>query len=151
MEKIKSFLHNRPHLKAFLIFTLLTIIFTWPLLLHLTTHYPSTLYGEGGDPNMYIWFMNTMAHKATDFHFQLKQLVFFPDGMNFFVLLSRIAKTASSAVATIIAISRPANGEPRDIRYATASSVALIRLEVSEMRLPDTRQPMTPPTTSRLA
>jgi hypothetical protein len=71
------------HLKAVLLYSLLTIIFTWPLLPNITTEYPSTYYGHGGDPNMYIWFMDTVAKKVAHWDFHPSQMIFYPDGMNF--------------------------------------------------------------------
>ncbi len=56
---------------------------TWPLVLNLTHSYPSTLVMEGGDPNMYIWFMDLMAKKVVDPNLNLAEMVYYPAGMNF--------------------------------------------------------------------
>lgn len=71
------------NLKALLLYVVLTLIFTWPLLPHITTHYPSTFYGEGGDPNMYIWFMDTVAQKVAHPSFHPSNMIFYPQGINF--------------------------------------------------------------------
>jgi hypothetical protein len=76
-------MHKYPNLKAFIIFTVIALILTWPLLPHITTHYPSTFENTGGDPNMYIWFMDLMAKKVAHPSFNVSQMIFYPDGMNY--------------------------------------------------------------------
>src|SRR5574338_1686402 len=69
--------------KVILLYAILAIVFTWPLLPHITTHYPSTFYIEGGDPNIYIWFMDIVAQKVAHPNMNMGQMLFFPVGINF--------------------------------------------------------------------
>ncbi|HEX5429579.1 MAG TPA: hypothetical protein VFX17_00680 [Patescibacteria group bacterium] len=71
------------NLKALLLFIVLVVAFTWPLTPHMATHYPSTLWYEGGDPNLYISVMNLVAQKAANWHFHPSQMIYYPAGMNF--------------------------------------------------------------------
>ncbi len=83
LELIAKLKQINPKIIALVTYTIIAVFLTWPLVLHLTTHYPSTLSTDGGDPNMYIWFMDTVAHKVMDGSFHASQMVFYPDGMNF--------------------------------------------------------------------
>lgn len=62
------------YLFAGVLFLLLAIGLTFPLVLNLGSHYPSIFTFTGGDPNMYIWY----AHNVLD-----PKTIFYPVGVNF--------------------------------------------------------------------
>jgi len=71
------------NLKAFLIYVGLALILTWPLLPNITTHYPSAHTLEGGDPNIYIWWMDAVARNIVDSSYEPSKMLFYPKGINF--------------------------------------------------------------------
>ncbi len=70
------------NLKAIVIYTVLAFVLTWPLVMHIGSHYPSAYPIEGGDPNMYIWFMDAVAKKVQNPSFHPGEMIFYPNGLN---------------------------------------------------------------------
>src|SRR5258708_27232606 len=78
-----SFVKKHPHIIAVIIFSLLSVFMTWPLVTRLTTAYPSTFQIIGGDPNIYVSYMDLVVKKFKgDLPVDLNKMVFYPDGVN---------------------------------------------------------------------
>ncbi len=71
------------NLKAVILYTVIALILTWPLAINIGSSYPSAFVTEGGDPNMYIWLMDAVAKKVTNFSFHPGEMLFYPSGINF--------------------------------------------------------------------
>jgi hypothetical protein len=72
-----------PHLLPIGLFLLLSVLMTWPLVAHITEAYPTVDKWYGGDPNMYIWYIDWMAKALTGAHpVPAGQMIFWPVGMN---------------------------------------------------------------------
>lgn len=73
----------KPHLIPLLLYILLVILFTWPLLGNILTAYPSAINWYGGDPNIYIWQIDTAAkYIKGDLPTSPGQMLFYPQGLD---------------------------------------------------------------------
>ena len=73
----------KKHLLAIGSYPLLALAFTWPLILKITTHFPSSDEWYGGDPNMYVWWMSWFAKAITgQTAVEPARMIFWPGGVN---------------------------------------------------------------------
>lgn len=73
----------RPHLPVLTIYAGLAVLMTWPLILHITTAYPSADPWFGGDPNMYIWYGDWLAKAVTGTTpIAADKMLLYPQGIN---------------------------------------------------------------------
>lgn len=73
----------RPHLTALLSYALLAVLATWPLVLNITTHFPSADEWYGGDPHTFIWFLDWLAKSLNgSTAVEPGRMVFFPNGID---------------------------------------------------------------------
>lgn len=72
----------RPHLPALALFFGLTVVFTWPLTLHLSGSFMSLEHWYGGDPNLLIWLTDRIAHLTDAAAPPLDFALFWPGGVN---------------------------------------------------------------------
>lgn len=73
------------HLLVAISYVLLAILATWPLTTHLATHFPTSSLLDGGDPNVFIWYIDWIAKSisgatATD----PGLMIFYPAGIDMF-------------------------------------------------------------------
>ncbi|MBX4187273.1 MAG: glycosyltransferase 87 family protein [Candidatus Doudnabacteria bacterium] len=67
------------------IFAILTLGMTWPLVTHITTSYPSTFQNFGGDPNMYVSYIDLVYKDLSgNLPVSVDQMLFYPGGVNFY-------------------------------------------------------------------
>lgn len=73
------------HLLVAISYVLLAILATWPLTTHLATHFPTSSLLYGGDPNVFIWYIDWIAKSvAGTTAADPGLMIFYPQGIDVF-------------------------------------------------------------------
>ncbi len=82
-QNISPFIQKFKHLIAVGLFIVLALVMTWPLVTKITHSYPSTFHSIGGDPNMYISYMDLVVKKFQgELPLELNRMIYYPGGVN---------------------------------------------------------------------